>query len=184
MVKLNLFNKIMKKIIFLILLVLNFTACKKKSESPSTNNSSSSNQKSFVKFKVDGVAYEFNLGLTNLYTDTKQGGFTFNNGNSSNLLSFTSSLDNMELVPKTYTFSNNGFNNMTLVLDRNNANTGTYKVYNSTGPLGECSFSVTKLKSTGANSSAINGTFTAKMYNKNGDFITITEGEFYNPQTN
>ncbi len=179
------------KNIILALLVLSFAACKKdKTTTPSNNNGggSNTNTKAYIKFKADGVQYQFDFGTTFLDNEVEQLGFSYNNGNSNNLATMLMIYDDNEpLGLNTYTFNQNSMNALTFKKSSTDKDNNEYFLFPISGPKGNATVTVTKMKllpGATENLYTINGTFEGKLYNNNGASIQITEGEFFNPLTN
>ncbi len=176
----------MKYSIHLFFILLTFFACKKETNTTSSNSSSSSN-KAYIKFKVDGVSYQYNYGSTALDNDVEQMSFTFNNGNTNDISSINMIYDDTKpLGLETYNFIKNSLTTIVWKKISSDKNNNEYFLFPSGGTAGTASVTVTKMKLMPNSTElyAINGTFTAKLYNLNGGSVEITEGEFFNPLTN
>jgi len=179
----------MKKITFILIVILAFTACKKDKSTTPNNGGGNMNSQSFIKFKADGVQYQFDIGTTFLDNDVEQLGFGYNNGNASDFKSISMIFDdNKPLGVNTYTFVKNSMNSIIFNKSNTDKNNNEYFLYPAGGSSGNASVTVTKMKlDPGASGQLvyyINGTFSAKLYNKNGGSVNITEGEFFEKGTN
>ncbi len=177
----------MNKISFVILLLISLYACKK-SETPKLNNPGNNPNPTtaYVKFKADGVQYQYNFGTSFLDNDVEQLGFSFNNGVSTNLQSIILIYDSPDqLGLRTFNINENNFNSIIFKRISTDLDNNEFFLF-QTRRKGTATVTVTKMKLIpGApDVYAINGTFSATLYNKNGASIQITEGEFFNPLTN
>jgi len=176
----------MKKITLILLATLAFTACKKdKTTPPNSNAGGNTATQSYVKFKVNGVQEQFNIGFANISTDIEQMGMTFNNGSSSNMRIISFVMDNIDVnTLKTYEMNDNGYNSLNYTAASGDVSNNLYAPFLAGAPKGNTRITITKIKDAGNNIKFINGTFSAKLYNKNGGSVDITEGEFFESRTN
>ena len=178
----------MKNLLFGFLLLISFSACNT-NETPTPANPGNPNPNpttAFVKFKVDGVQFQYNLGTTFLDNEVEQLGFSYNDGNGNNQAFIILTYDaSSPLGLNTYNLTENGFNNIWFKKSNTDLDNNEYFVH-QTGNSGVGSITITKMKLIPSvpNVYAINGTFSGTLYNRNGASILITEGEFFNPLTN
>lgn len=175
----------MKKLLFIGLALISLSACKK---SDSSSSGTTPTSKSYLKMKVDGVSVELNSSISTgatMMSDIQQMGISFNDGNTADLKSASLVMDKVDVTtPQTYTMKANGYNYFNYVKSQSDKDNNSYTVFDNYGHKGSATVTVTKIKDLGGNRKAINGTFTATMYNKNGASINITEGEFFDVRTN
>jgi hypothetical protein len=180
----------MKNSIILALLIFGFSACKKDktTSSTKTNGGGNTNTQAYVKFKADGVQYQYNFGTSFLDNEVEQLGFSYNNGNASDLNSLIMIYDDQDpLGLSTYTFKENSMNSIIWKKSSTDKDNNEYFLFPTGGPKGNATVTITKMKllpGATENLYTINGTFEGKLYNNNGASIQITEGEFFNPLTN
>lgn len=174
----------MKKLTFILIATLALASCKK-DKTTNTNNGGGGTTKSYVKFKANGVQVQYSIGFASISTDIEQMGMTYNNGSQNNMQSIVFALDNIDVSAlKTYVMTDNGFNSFSYTAGAGNRDNNIYYSYLTGAPIGSASITITKIKDAGNDIKFINGTFTAKLYNKNGASMDITEGEFFESRTN
>lgn len=175
----------MKKLLFIGLALISLSACKKNDNS---SNGITPTTKSYLKMKVDGVAMEFStFGSASMDTSVEQIAFYYVNGSGTSAASVNLVLDDNTMdmnFPRTYVMNNNSVNNLGYFKNNTDPDNNKYYTKVTGGAKGTTTVTVTKVKALSAGLIAINGTFTATLYNKAGAKVEITEGEFFDVKTN
>jgi hypothetical protein len=175
----------MKKMILFATIIIGLASCGKKDNNATTTTTPVPSTKSYLKMKVDGLAMDFSaFGSASMDTSVEQISFNYINssGSSVNLVLDDNTMDMN--FPRTYVMNNNSVNNMGYFKNNTDPDNNKYYTKVTGGAKGTTTVTVTKVKALSSGLIAINGTFTATLYNTAGAKVEITEGEFFDVRTN